>query len=63
MALAGSNTSSPIEILEGAFGHIDSDTASTISADDIPVQQPTTSQTTEEKPPEKVPTTSSSIST
>ena len=50
MDLAGSNTSSPIEILEGAFGRIDSDTTSTISADDIPVQKPTTSQTTEEKP-------------
>ena len=59
MALAGSDTSFLIEILEGTFGHIDSDTASTISADDIPVQQPTTSQTTEEKPPEKMPTTSS----
>ena len=59
MALTGSNTLSLIEILEGAFGHIDSDTTSTISADDIPVQQPTTSQTTEEKPPEKMPTTSS----
>ena len=60
MALASSDTSSLIEILEGAFGHIDSDTASTISADNIPVQQPTTSQTsTEEKPPEKMLTTSS----
>ena len=60
MALTGSNTSSLLEILEGAFGCIDSDTASTISTDDIPVQKPTTSQTSiEEKPPEKMPTTSS----
>ena len=60
MALTGSDTSSLIELLEGAFGHIDSDTASTISADDIPVQKPTTSPTsTEEKPSEKIPTTSS----
>ena len=60
MALASSDTSSLLEILEGAFGHIDSNTASTISADDIPVQKPTTSQTsTEEKPQRKIPTTSS----
>ena len=59
MALAGSDTSSLIEILEGAFGCIDSNTTSTISADDIPIQKPTTSPTTEEKPPEKMPTTSS----
>ena len=58
MAVAGSDTSSLIEILEGAFGHIDSDTTSTISADDIPVQKPTTPQT-KEKPPEKMLTTSS----
>ena len=60
MTLTGSNTSSLLEILEGAFGHIDSNSASTISIDDIPVQKPTTSQTsTQEKPPEKLPTTSS----
>ena len=60
MALAGCDTSSLIKILEGAFSHIDSDTASTISADDIPVQKPTTSPTsTEEKSSEKIPTTSS----
>ena len=56
MALMGSNTASLIQILEGAFGCIDSDTASTNSIDDIP----TTSQTsTHEKPPESIPTTSS----
>ena len=60
MALAGSDTSSLIEVLEGAFGCIDFDTASTISADDIPVQKPVTPQMpTEEKLPEKMPTTSS----
>ena len=60
MALASSETSSLIEILEGAFSRVDSDTASTISIDDIPVQMPTTSQTsTEEKPLENMPTTSS----
>ena len=60
MALAISNTSSLCEILEEACGHIDSDTTSTISADDIPVHKPTTSQTsTEASPPEKIPTTSS----
>ena len=59
MALTCSDTSSLLEILEGAFGCIDSNSASTISADDIPVQKPTTSQTsTEEKPPEKMPTIS-----
>ena len=60
MALACSDTSSLLEILEGAFGCIDSNTASTISADDIPVQKSTTSQmSTEEKPPEKMLTISS----
>ena len=60
MALASSDTSSLLEILEGAFGCIDTDTASTISTDDIPVQKPTTPKTSiEEKPSEKMPTTSS----
>ena len=56
MALAGSNTASLIGILEGAFGCIESNTASTISADHIPA----TSQTsTQEKPLESIPMTSS----
>ena len=60
MALTGSDISSLIQILKGSFGCIDSNTTSTISAVDIPVQKPTTSPTiTEEKPPEKIPATSS----
>ena len=58
MALTGSNTSSLLGILEGAFGCIDSNTASTVSIDNIPVQKPTTPKTsTEEKPPQNMPTT------
>ena len=60
MALTSSDTSSLFEILEGAFGCIDSNTASTISVDDTPVQKPTTPKTsTKEKPSEKIPTISS----
>ena len=55
MALAGSSTSSLIGILEGAFGCIESNTASTISANDIPATSQTSAQ---EKPPESIPMTS-----
>ena len=54
MAPAGSNTASLIGILEGAFGSIESNTASTISADNIPVASQTA---TPEKLPENIPMT------
>ena len=56
MALTGSNTASLIGILEGAFGCMESDTASTISADDVPAASQTATQ---EKLPESIPMTSS----
>ena len=56
MALAGSNTASLIGILEGAFGCMEYDTASRISADDIPAASQTATQ---EKLPESIPMTSS----
>ena len=56
MALTGSNTASLIGILEGALGYIESDTTSTISADDIPAPCQTSTQ---EKPLESIPMTSS----
>ena len=56
MALAGSNIASLIGILEGAFGCMESHTASTVSADNIPAASQTATQ---EKLPESIPTTSS----
>ena len=57
VALASSDMSSLLKILEVAFGHTDldtSNTASSISAD-IPTQKPTdTEKLSEEEPPEKV---------
>ena len=54
MALAGSNTASLIGILEGACGCMESDTASKISADNIPAASQTATQ---EKLPEGIPMT------
>ena len=56
MALTGSNTASLIGILEGAFVCMESDTASTISTDDIPAASQTETQ---EKLSESIPMTSS----
>ena len=58
VALASSDTLSLLKVLEGAFGHIDSDMSDntpSVSVD-IPVQKPTdTEKVSEVEPPEKVP--------
>ena len=62
VALTGSDTSSLLEILEGAFGHTNLDTFDTTSSvsANSPTQEPTdTEKSTEEKPPEKMPNVSS----
>ena len=57
LALAGTDTSSLLEILEGAFGHTDLDTSNTTSSvsTDIPTQEPVVMEKLSEKLPEKVP--------
>ena len=55
LALAGTDTSSPLEILKGAFGHMDLDTSTSSISTDIPAQESIITKKPSEKPPEKVP--------
>ena len=56
LALASTDSSSLLEILEGAFGHTDLDTTNTTSSvsTDITTQEPIVMEKLSEKPPEKV---------
>ena len=53
MALAGSDTSSLLEILEGTFGHFDLNTTTSSISTDTPAQKPTTTEKPSEEPLEK----------
>ena len=55
MALAGTDTSSLLEILEGTFGHFDLNTTTSFISTDTPAQKPTTTEKPSEEPLEKVP--------
>ena len=58
MALAGTDTSSLLEILEGSFGHVDLDTTtSSIPTEitEVPVTRPNTTEKLLETPPEETP--------
>ena len=50
MALAGTDTSSLLEILEGTFGNFDLNTTSSSISTDTPAQKPTTTEKPSEEP-------------
>ena len=50
MALAGMDTSSLLEILEGSFGSVDLDTTTSSASTEIPVRKPTATEKPSEKP-------------
>ena len=52
MALASTDTTSLLEILEGSFGHVDLDITSSVSTD-IPNQEPIAIEESTEISPEK----------
>ena len=49
MALAGTNTSSLLEILEGSFGHVDLDTTTSTVSIETPIKKSTTAEKLLEK--------------
>ena len=55
LALASTDTLSQLEVLEGAFGHMDLDTTTSSVSTDIPTQGPIITKKPSEKPPKKVP--------
>ena len=55
LALAGTDTSSLLKILKGAFGHTDLDTSTSSISTDIPAQESIITEKPSEKPPVKVP--------
>ena len=55
MALAGTDTSSLLEILEGTFGHFDHNITTLSISTETPAQKPTTTEKPSEEALEKVP--------
>ena len=53
MALAGTDTPSLLEILEGSFGHVDLDVSTSSASIEMPIKKSTAAEKSPEKPSEK----------